>query len=124
MTDIAAYTYVALAALAVLFQLALACGAPWGALALGGRWQGRFPPLIRAFAIVQAGVIAAMALVVASRAGITGQPFGPGWLFWLVVLLTAASMVANLTTPSRAERWLWTPVAAAMLLAAGIVAFA
>ncbi|MGB5556793.1 MAG: hypothetical protein WBN04_02160 [Paracoccaceae bacterium] len=123
MIALAGYLYAALAAATVLFQIALALGAPWGAAALGGRWQGRFPALIRAFALVQAGVIAGMALVVAARAGITDLAAGPRWFFWVVLLLTALSAVANLTTPSPPERKLWAPVTVAMLIAAGIVAF-
>lgn len=123
-TVLAAYLYVALAGVAALFQIALAIGAPWGQLALGGRYQGRLPPLVRLLALVQVFVITGMALVVASRAGITGIPAGPRWVFWLVLLLTAASSVGNLTTPSRPERLVWGPVTMVMLLAAAVVAFA
>ena len=121
---LAGYAYIGLAGVALLFQIALALGAPWGALALGGRWQGRLPLMIRGFALVQAAVIAGMALVVAARTGITDIPAGPRWLFWPVLMLTAVSAVANLTTPSPPERLVWGPVTAAMLLAAAITAFA
>ncbi len=120
----AAYLYVALACLAALFQLALVLGAPWGALALGGRWQGRLPVLIRLFALLQIGVILGMALVVAARAGITAMAAGPAWLFWPVLVLTAASAIGNITTPSRPERLLWAPVTVVMLIATVLVAFA
>ena len=123
MIALAGYLYAALAAAAVLFQVALAFGAPWGAAAMGGRWQGRFPVPVRAFALAQAGVIAGMALVVAARAGITELSAGPRWLYWIVLLLTALRAVANLTTPSAPERKLWAPVTLVMLIAAGIVAF-
>ncbi len=124
MIAFAAYVYAVLAFGAVLFQIALILGAPWGALALGGRWQGRLPLLVRLFALFQVAVILGMSLVVAGRAGITDLPAGPAWLFWPVLIMTAASAVANLTTPSRPERRLWGPVSALMFLAAGTVAFA
>lgn len=124
MIALAAYVYAGLAVIAAVFQIALVAGAPWGELALGGRYQGRLPVLVRLFALAQAFVITGMALVVASRAGITDLPAGPRWLFWLVLMLTTASAVGNLTTPSRPERLVWGPVTVVMLLAASIVAFA
>ena len=120
----AGYLYAALALLSVLFQIALILGAPWGALALGGRWQHRLPVPVRLFALLQVAVLTGMALIVAARAGITDIPAGPTWLFWPVLLLTALSAVANLTTPSTPERRVWGPVTVAMLLCASIVAFA
>ena len=120
----AGYLYAALALLSVLFQIALILGAPWGALALGGRWQHRLPLPIRLFALLQVAVLAAMALIVAARAGITDIPARPDWAFWLVLGLTALSAVGNLTTPSPPERRVWGPVTVVMLLCASIVAFA
>jgi len=48
----AAVVYAFFSAVACLFQLALALGAPWGKLAMGGAFPGRFPPKLRILAAV------------------------------------------------------------------------
>ncbi len=67
---IAALVFLALQLVLALFQLALAAGAPWGSLAMGGRFRGRFPPAMRVAALVQVLVYILMAAMIASRAGL------------------------------------------------------
>jgi hypothetical protein len=102
----------------VLFQAALAAGAPIGHLAWGGRHSGVLPRRLRlasaaSIAIAVAGVVAALA------AG--------GWLGWprpataRVVLLGLAALFAlslagNLASSSPAERRLGVPLAGGLLL--------
>ena len=111
-------------AFAVAFQLALALGAPWGHLALGGRHPGRLPPALRAAAVVQGALLATLSVAVASRAGL----FAPALalaapsLAWLAVAVAALSLALNLATPSRGERLLWAPTAAVMLASSLVVA--
>jgi hypothetical protein len=52
------------------FQVALAAGAPWGRYAMGGRYPGRFPPVLRMGALVQALVLMGLIVVVLSQASI------------------------------------------------------
>lgn len=111
----AAFIFAILSLVNVLFQLALAFGAPWGALAMGGRFAGRFPPWLRIAAVVQAGMIAFFAFVVLGRAEVVSPP-PPAGLFWMVVCFTAVTAVLNLITPSIPERRLWGPVALVMLV--------
>ncbi|GKY87792.1 hypothetical protein [Sinisalibacter aestuarii] len=118
----AAWLYALLALVLVLFQLALAFGAPWGHLAMGGRWPGRFPVRLRLGAVLQGALIALFALVVLGRAGAV-SPAPPGWLFWIAVVFAAISAVMNLITPSIPERRLWGPVALLMLIAILRVAY-
>ena len=47
----AALVYAALTAGIVVFQLALAAGAPWGAYAMGGAFPGQFPLALRVAAV-------------------------------------------------------------------------
>ncbi len=54
----------------IAFQVALAAGAPWGAIAMGGAFPGQFPPELRVAAVVQAVLLAGLALVVLARVGI------------------------------------------------------
>ncbi|MCB1348731.1 MAG: hypothetical protein KDK11_08865, partial [Maritimibacter sp.] len=94
-----AYAYTGLAALPVAMQLALAAGAPLGRYTVGGRYPGRLPPAWRALALVQAALLAAMALTVLDRAGLLGLGL-PGWAVWPVLALTLLTTLANLVTPS------------------------
>jgi hypothetical protein len=108
----------------VAFQLALALGAPWGEFAMGGSNPGQYPPALRIAAIVQAALIALMAAVVLSRAGVAVARLARAsrWLIWVVVVLMGLSLVLNLITPAAAERAIWAPVVLAMLGCAVLVA--
>ncbi len=125
-SNIAAWIFGALLAVLVLFQLALAAGAPWGSLAMGGRYPGRFPPAMRVAALVQVVIYALMAAAVFTRAGL----IWPDWLqasriaVWVVVAVSAVAVVLNIITPSKWERRLWAPVAIVMFAASLTVALA
>lgn len=115
---LAAVLFVAASAAVILFQLGLAAGAPWGAYAMGGRYPGRFPVGLRMAAVVQAVLLALLALVVLSDADLLAPGIADGqpWLVWLAVVFSALSVVLNTITRSRAERRLWLPVGVAMLV--------
>ncbi len=108
----------------VVFQIALASGAPWGAYAMGGAAPGRFPPSLRAGAIVQGLLLAGMAVVILARAGLILPGWQPvvRWLVWVVVALTAISLVLNLLSTSAGERAIWLPTLAILLISSLIVA--
>ena len=116
---LAAWVFAGLTTLVVLFQLALAAGAPWGEYAMGGAFPGTYPATMRIAAVVQAVILCGVAVAVLARAGI-----GPrGWwsgrqLAWAVVALLGVGVVLNLITPSGAERLVWAPVAILMFLCA------
>ena len=116
-TGIAAILYAVLSAGVVVFQLALALGAPWGAYAMGGAFPGRFPPAMRVAAVVQAVLLALMAGVVLARAGLAvpGWAAASVWLVWGVVAFCAVAVVLNSISRSAGERRLWVPVTVAML---------
>lgn len=111
----AAFLYAGLALVITLFQFALGLGVPWGHLAMGGRWPGRFPPLLRVAAVAQGGLIVAMGWLVAAHAGLIA-PLPPRWTLWAVLGLTALTTLLNLATPSLPERRLWGPVTLIMLV--------
>jgi hypothetical protein len=121
---LAARLFGALTLLVVAFQLALAAGAPWGKLAMGGAFPGRLPPSMRAAAVVQALVLALFAGIVAARARL----MLPRWhgasrrLVWMVVALSAVAVVLNAITPSPLERAVWLPVTLALLTCGVVVA--
>lgn len=113
----AALVFAAFAAGVVTFQVALALGAPWGAYAMGGTFPGRFPPVMRAAALVQAAVIALLALVVLSAAGLVLPSLADTlpWAVWVVVAISLVSLVLNAISRSAGERRIWVPVAIVML---------
>jgi hypothetical protein len=67
-TSIAAWVFAAFLAVLLLFQLTLAAGAPWGSLAMGGRFPGRFPPAMRIAALVQIAIYGVLGAIVPARA--------------------------------------------------------
>lgn len=120
----AAALYGGCALLVIAFQIALAAGAPWGGLAMGGAFPGRLPPAMRAASLVQAALQIVMAMIVGARA----RRILPAWyaasrrLIWAVVAVLAIAAVLNAITPSWRERAIWLPVTITMLACAVIVA--
>jgi len=124
MSDLAAVVYAVLAAVVVIFQVALALGAPWGEMSMGGRYPGTYPPAMRGVAVVSALIVAFMAVVVLSRAGLAFPGYAQiaEWAIWLVVAYSGVGLVMNLATPSKKERAIWAPIVAVMLVCSVVVA--
>jgi hypothetical protein len=120
---VAAIIYAVVALGVVAFQIALVAGAPWGAYAMGGASPGQYPPALRIGAIIQAVLIAGMAAVILARAGLIlpGWSRMSLWLVWVVVALTALSLILNLITPSAGERAIWAPILALLLITSLLV---
>ncbi len=116
--------YAAFTAIVVVFQLALAAGAPFGQVAMGGRYPGRFPTQLRIGALVQAALLSFLALIVLSRAGVGFPVLDPvsGWMVWIAVAISLLSLILNLITPSKWERRLWAPVALVLVVCSLLVA--
>jgi hypothetical protein len=125
-TTLAALIFVIVTAGAVAFQVALAVGAPWGSYAMAGRFPGRLPAPMRVAAVVQAAVLALLALIVVSEAGLAVPSISETfpWLIWLPVAFSAVSLILNAITPSAGERRLWVPVALVLLASSLTVALA
>lgn len=121
---LAASVYAIVSVGVIAFQLALAAGAPWGEFAMGGAYPGQFPPELRVAAVVQALILALLALVVLARAGVAL----PGWsrmahkAIWFVVAFSVISLILNSITPSARERAIWAPVALVMVICSVTVA--
>ncbi len=115
---------IALIAVVILFQLALAFGVPWGNLAMGGKYPGKFPPVMRVAALVQIVILTIIGVVISVRGGI----IFPEWFFladkiiWGVVVFNVIGLVANLATRSKWERIIWAPIAVVLLVCSLIVA--
>lgn len=121
---IAARIFITLTAVVVAFQLALAAGAPWGELTMGGAFPGQLPPRMRAAAVGSAMLLSALGAIIAARAGLAF----PRWrrparrLVWVVVAYTLVGVVLNAATPSAGERALWLPVTVVLAACAVVVA--
>ncbi|MEE9388953.1 MAG: hypothetical protein V3U96_10110 [Paracoccaceae bacterium] len=114
MIKLAAFIYAGLAGVLFGFQISLALGAPLGHLAMGGQWPGVLPDGLRIATMFQGVLIAVFALVVLRRAGVIAKPNFPAWSIWVVLVFSTLAVIANLATPSLAERALWAPVTIAM----------
>ncbi len=123
-TIVAAYVFAFATVVSVLFQIALALGAPWGHLAMGGRFPGKFPPAMRVAALVQAVVLALLAVIVTIKARLVLVGFYTvsETAIWVVFAIGVLSLIMNLVTPSRGERILWAPVALVLALSSLVVA--
>ncbi|HQY26596.1 MAG TPA: hypothetical protein PLL45_17065 [Thermoflexales bacterium] len=124
LTTIAAFAFALATALAVSFQIALALGAPWGSLAMGGRYPGKFPQPMRVAAVIQAISLTLLAAIVIARArlGLVDFYAAAEIAIWVVVGIGVLSLIMNLATPSKPERTLWAPVALVMVASSLIVA--
>jgi cytochrome bd-type quinol oxidase subunit 2 len=124
MTAAAAVVFATVVAGVIAFQVALALGAPWGAYAMGGKIQGRYPPAMRVAAVGQALLLALAGVIVLSTAGLVLPSVSQAlpWLIWLVVALSGVSVVLNAISPSAGERRIWVPVAVVMLVSSLTVA--
>jgi hypothetical protein len=109
---ISLYSFVFFSLILIVFQLALAFGAPWGAASMGGRFPGVYPPKMRFVAVLNALVIAFMAAIVSAFSGFAFSFLTPiaSWAIWIVVGFYGLSILANTATPSKIER-IWAPVA-------------
>ena len=120
----AAYVFSIFTAVGVIFQFALALGAPWGEMAMGGKFPGRFPPKMRISALVQMVLLVLIAMVVLTRAGLVLNElfeFSKSAI-WFVVALCVVSAILNIITPSKKERMLWAPVTIVLVICAFVVA--
>ena len=123
-TTVAAYVFCAFIAVGVILQLGLALGAPWGELAMGGKYPGRFPPNMRVGALIQLALLLLTALIVLVRAGLVFDVYFEvsKSAVWFVVALFVVSTILNVITPSKKERMLGAPLASILLTCSLIVA--
>lgn len=109
----------AFAALAVAgLHLLLILGAPIGFMTMGGRHQGVLPTSSRFASLFQGLLILFCAAIVLKSAGLIDTSVVPdgGWWLWLIVGISAASLVANTITHERRERLFGMPATLALLI--------
>jgi len=122
---LAALLAVVLLGAVVVFQLALALGAPWGAAAWGGQHPGVLPTRLRvASAVVAVAVYPLVIALVLAAAGLIGDDWLPvdGTLaMWVLAGLLTLGAVANFVSRSPLERR-WGPVALTTAMCCAIIA--
>lgn len=102
---------------------ALALGAPWGHMTMGGQVAGRLPGSMRVLSVIQALLLVFLCGVVIQAAGLLGAPLVPTWpwLIWVLIAISALALVANGITPSKPERAFGVPMALCMLVGSVLV---
>jgi hypothetical protein len=122
--EIAAYSFLAIALLAVAFHCALALGMPWAELSWGGKYSGRLPAHMRGASVASALILVFLALVVLIRAGL----LLPHWhslsqkVIWVVVAYCGVAVLAHVFTPSKWERIVWLPMVVILFVTGLLVA--
>jgi hypothetical protein len=121
---IAAIIFASLAGVVILFQCGLALGLPWGAASMGGKYPGKYPPAMRAVALLNMLVLAGIAIIVLVKADFIfpGLYAFASIAIWFVVGFNAIGTLLNSITPSKIEQRLWAPTTALMLATSIIVA--
>lgn len=124
--DMGAWLFFALALFTAGFHMAMVLGAPWGHLTMGGKFPGTFPSHLRMTALFNAAAIITFGLVVLDYREIYLIPDFrfPFWVIWVAVVSSAVSFIANLASPSDAEKSMWAPVAGIMTACSLAVAVA
>jgi hypothetical protein len=124
MRTLAAKVFLALTCVVIAFQLALATGAPWGELTMGGAVRGQLPPRMRVIAFGSALLLSGFGAIVAARAELAFPRWRhtSRWLIWVVVAYSITGVGLNALTPSPRERALWLPVAIVLAICAVVVA--
>lgn len=121
--SISAIVFAVSTGIVMIFQGCLAAGLPWGAASMGGKYPGKYPPKMRAVAVVNILILGFLTAIVLSEAGLKFL-----WLesvssvgIWFVVVFFVLGTIMNTITPSKIER-IWAPVALLQLIASIIVA--
>ncbi len=121
--SISAYLFSVLTGVVILFQLGLALGLPWGAASMGGKFPGIYPPKMRVVAVINGLLLASLAVIVLSKAGLLFPrllPFST-YAIWFVVAFSLVGTILNTITPSKIER-IWAPVVFVLFVTSLVVA--
>lgn len=122
---ISAYIFAILSFVIILFQLALTIGMPWGAASMGGKFPGKYPPIMRVVSLINIFITSFMAAIVLIKSEIIWLQFKSfaNVAIYFVVVFSVVATILNTITPSKIERKIWAPFAAILLLTSSIVAF-
>lgn len=108
---------IAMLAVLVIFQIALALGAPLGEAAWGGRYKNALPAKLRIASAFSAVLLLFMITVVASKADrIVMYPDNfTSTTLWVMAIYFGIGIVMNVVSRSKIER-IWSPYSAVLCL--------
>lgn len=123
--DVVTLVAAVLLAVLIVFQAALALGAPWGVVAYGGVCPGVLPRGFRINSLVFAAAIyPVVTLYVLDAGGAVAVDWLPGSRPVVLGILSGffgLGALANAFSRSRPERW-WAPVAATLSVCCAVLA--
>ena len=108
----------------MIFQILLALGLPWGKIAWGGNHRV-LPFTLRIGSLISAGIFLLALMVTLQRAKIVlvfNWPILEDILIWFFVGLLTLSTLGNLTSESRLEKKIMTPIALVLMLLCLLIA--
>ena len=113
-----AYMFTILTLIVIVFQFALALGAPWGEYTLAGKYPGKLPPKLKLAAVMQMLVLIIFSLIMLTRSGLILEQFFKisRVAIWFVAGFFILGSATNLTSPSQKEKLLWGPVNIILLI--------
>jgi hypothetical protein len=122
--SVAVVIFLILVSGALLFQISVMAGAPFGHLTMGGFYKGVLPAKIRGLVAVSASLLLLCAVLVLTRAGwiFTAWLEVSRGLIWGVVGYLGLGVVQHVFTPSHWERVVWLPQLLVMWLCAVLIA--
>jgi hypothetical protein len=124
MIKIALVLFIVFMAITALFQLALAMGAPWGKIAMAGKYPGKFPNKMRIVAVFQMFILLFfiwIALVKTGHVNPEWKNFSDSFI-WAVFGFSLVATILNTITPSKWERIIWMPISIILLVSSTIIA--
>lgn len=118
LAEISAVVFCVAAVCATGLHLSLVAGAPWGHMTMGGQIEGQLPVPMRFASLLQAALLAVLALVVLGHAGVIQAPkvLVAPWTIWVAVSVSVLAVIGNSATRSRPERLFGVPVSLSFLL--------
>jgi hypothetical protein len=109
----------------IVFQLALAAGAPWGSAAYGGVNPGVLKKGFRinslVFGLVIYPLIALYVIDAADLAAVEWLPGSTAVVMWIETAFFGLGTVANIASRSPIERW-WAPVSLVLCVCCAVLA--
>ena len=108
-----------------VFQLSLACGAPWGTYAFGGGHPGQLPLRYRVTSALSLIIYGFQGAVFASMADLVPTWLPEAlvtWILWVFVAFFALGTIMNSISRSKRERYMWTRIVGLSLACALVVA--
>lgn len=121
--SLAAIVFTVLTGIVMVFQGCLALGLPWGKASMGGKYPGKYPPRMKAVAVINILILGLFVAIVWSKANLlfpqlkSLSDIG----IWFVVAFMLIGTALNTITPSKIER-IWAPVALFQLITSLIMA--